>query len=76
MQRSLKANSITQSMSRKGECHDNAVAENFFNTLKTELISQQTYQTRVSLAEPIDQPTTLREYKSMIVARYSQPCFV
>jgi transposase InsO family protein len=29
MQRSLKANSITQSMSRKGECHDNAVAENF-----------------------------------------------
>jgi transposase InsO family protein len=44
MQRSLKANSITQSMSRKGECHDNAVAENFFNTLKTELISQQTYQ--------------------------------
>jgi transposase InsO family protein len=42
MQRSLKANSITQSMSRKGECHDNAVAENFFNTLKTELISQQT----------------------------------
>jgi transposase InsO family protein len=33
-------------MSGKGECHDNAVAESFFNTLKTELISQQTYQTR------------------------------
>ncbi len=32
--------------SRKGECHDNAVAENFFNTIKTELINQQTYQTR------------------------------
>jgi transposase InsO family protein len=34
----FKANSITQSMSGKGECHDNAVAESFFNTLKTELI--------------------------------------
>lgn len=33
-------------MSRKGECHDNAVAESFFNTLKTELINQQTYQTK------------------------------
>ncbi|SMN13811.1 Mobile element protein [Bathymodiolus heckerae thiotrophic gill symbiont] len=33
-------------MSRKGERHDNAVAERFFNTLKTELINQQTYQTR------------------------------
>ncbi len=39
-------NNITQSMSRKGECHDNAVAESFFNTLKTELVNQETYQTR------------------------------
>jgi transposase InsO family protein len=29
-------------MSKKGECYDNAVAESFFNTLKTEFISQQT----------------------------------
>jgi len=42
----FKTNNITQSMSRKGECHDNAVAERFFNTIKTELINQQTYQTR------------------------------
>ncbi|SMM99156.1 Mobile element protein [uncultured Candidatus Thioglobus sp.] len=33
-------------MSRKGECYDNAVAESFFNTLKTELVNQHTYQTR------------------------------
>jgi transposase InsO family protein len=33
-------------MSKKGEYHDNAVAECFFNTLKIELINQQTYQTR------------------------------
>jgi len=42
----FKPNNITQSMSRKGECYDNAVAESFFNTIKTELASQQTYQTR------------------------------
>ena len=42
----FKTNNIIQSMSRKGKCHDNAVAESFFNTLKTELINQQTYQTR------------------------------
>jgi putative transposase len=44
--KSFKANNITESMSRKGECHDNTVAERFFNTLKTELINQQTYQNR------------------------------
>ena len=31
-------NTITQSMSRAGSCHDNAVAESWFATLKTELI--------------------------------------
>ena len=35
----LKKNShIKQSMSRKGNCWDNAVAESFFKTLKTELV--------------------------------------
>lgn len=42
----FKVNNVTQSMSRKGECRDNAVAESFFNTIKTELISQHDYQTR------------------------------
>lgn len=42
----FEKNNITQSMSRKGTCHDNAVAESFFNTIKTELIAQKTYQTR------------------------------
>ncbi|PHS30082.1 MAG: hypothetical protein COA95_10035 [Methylophaga sp.] len=32
-------------MSAKGNCHDNAVAESFFNTLKTELINGKIYQT-------------------------------
>ena len=33
-------------MSRKGDCWDNAVAESFFKTIKTELIYQNTYFTR------------------------------
>jgi transposase InsO family protein len=41
----FKPNNITQSMSRKGECYDNAVAESFFKTIKTELINKQDYQT-------------------------------
>jgi len=34
----LKKNGFIQSMSRKGNCWDNAVAESFFHTLKTQLI--------------------------------------
>jgi transposase InsO family protein len=37
-QRKLKENGITQSMSRKATCLDNAVMENFFGVLKTELL--------------------------------------
>ena len=41
-----KHKTITQSMSRKGNCWDNAVAESFFKTLKVELIYHNKYQTR------------------------------
>ena len=34
----VKRNRIVQSMSRKGNCWDNAVAESFFKSLKAELI--------------------------------------
>lgn len=37
---------ISQSMRAKGNCYDNAVAESFFKTLKTELIYQNHYNTR------------------------------
>ena len=33
----IKDHKIVQSMSKKGDCWDNAVAESFFHTLKTEL---------------------------------------
>jgi len=37
---------IQQSMSRKGDCWDNAPMESFFHTLKTELIMHCDYKTR------------------------------
>lgn len=39
----LQGAGITQSMSRKGNCLDNAVAENFFGHFKEEFIRQQTF---------------------------------
>jgi len=34
------------SMSKKGDCHDNAVAESFFSSLKTELVDHEDYRTK------------------------------
>lgn len=42
----LKACGIRCSMSRKGDCWDNAVAESFFHTLKVELVRGKLYDTR------------------------------
>lgn len=45
-QKMLKAYGLICSMSRKGNCWDNAIAESFFHTIKTELIYTERYQTR------------------------------
>ncbi len=45
-QKLLNDNDFTCSMSRKGNCWDNAVAESFFHTLKTELTHHEDFQTR------------------------------
>lgn len=45
-QRVLAANGITCSMSRRGDCWDNAAMESFFSTLKTERVSRKTYANR------------------------------
>jgi putative transposase len=42
----LRANNLEHSMSRRRNCHDNAVAESFFNLLKRERIRRRTYKTR------------------------------
>jgi transposase InsO family protein len=45
----LDAHGIAVSMSRKGNCWDNAVAESFFATLKNELIYRRRWHTREEL---------------------------
>ena len=43
---SLEAKGITRSMSRKGDCRDNGVAESFFASLKKELVYRERFRTR------------------------------
>jgi transposase InsO family protein len=45
-QRLLRAHGIEPSMSRRGDCWDNAVAESFFATLKTELVVDAQWRSR------------------------------
>jgi len=49
----LKAFAFIQSMSRKGNCYDNAVAESFFHTLKTEHVYEYRYETRAEARQSI-----------------------
>jgi putative transposase len=54
----LRQHGLVASMSRKGDCWDNAVAESFFATLRAELVDDERYDTRAtataSLADYID----------------------
>jgi transposase InsO family protein len=45
-QRQLVQTGLVASMSRKGNCYDNAVVESFFSTLKNELVHERDYHTR------------------------------
>jgi len=42
----MKANNLEPSMSRRGNCHDNAVAESFFATFKKRVTQRKVYSTR------------------------------
>lgn len=44
--RRLETLQITASMSRKGNCYDNAVVESFFSTVKNDLVHGRDYRTR------------------------------
>ncbi|WP_184629284.1 IS3 family transposase [Pedobacter cryoconitis] len=54
-QQLLKTHGITQSMSRKGNCLDNAIIENFFGTLKSELFYLTEYQSTDQLKKDIEE---------------------
>ena len=49
----LAEHGILQSMSRKGDCWDNACVESFFKTLKVELVGSTIYRTRVEAQKAI-----------------------
>ena len=51
----LKEKGINQSMSRKGNCLDNAIIENFFGTLKSELFYIQKFKSVEELKREIKQ---------------------
>ena len=52
-QNHLKEKGLQQSMSRKGNCLDNAVAENFFGILKSEMYHNETFKDVNELIENI-----------------------
>jgi len=49
----LEANNLKSSMSRRGNYHDNAVAESFFQLLKRERIKRKIYAIRVLARQDI-----------------------
>jgi putative transposase len=49
----LKLHGITASMSRKGNCYDNAFVESFFRTLKVELVYERQFRTRAEAKSAI-----------------------
>ncbi|MCD5323999.1 MULTISPECIES: IS3 family transposase [Pontibacillus] len=53
--KTLAEKGIVQSMSRKGNCHDNAVIENFFSIFKTEFLYNQTFENLEDFKQKMDQ---------------------
>lgn len=51
----LSRHGLVASMSRKGDCWDNAVAESFFGTLKTELVDHELYATQEAATRSIEE---------------------
>jgi len=51
----LEEHGITQSMSRKGNCYDNAVMENFFGLLKSELLYLEEFEDVEALKKALEE---------------------
>lgn len=54
-QKQLASHGLIQSMSRKGNCLDNAVAENFFGLLKTEMYHRQQFENADELIAKLEE---------------------
>ncbi|WP_334073522.1 MULTISPECIES: IS3 family transposase [Paenibacillus] len=62
-QQALKEHGVTQSMSRKGNCYDNAVIESFFGTLKSEFLYMQEFENIDQFKAELDQYITYYNHK-------------
>ena len=56
-------NNITQSMSRKGNCWDNAVMERFFRSLKTERLNYQSFANHYEVVQNVESYIYFYNYK-------------
>ena len=54
-QKALKTKNIVQSMSRKGNCLDNAMAENFFGIMKSELLYAENFESSEAFMKALDE---------------------
>ena len=52
--RRLKERGVVQSMSRKGNCLDNALAESFFGTMKSELLYARKFESPDEFVKALD----------------------
>ncbi len=66
-QKSLEQHNIKQSMSRKGNCLDNAVMENFFGLLKSELLYLQEFESMKHFEQELDDYIYYYNHKRMRV---------
>ncbi|MEH7252675.1 IS3 family transposase, partial [Neobacillus niacini] len=64
-QKTLEQHQITQSMSRKGNCLDNAVMENFFGLLKSELLYLQEFESIEHFERELDDYIYYYNHKRM-----------
>jgi transposase InsO family protein len=69
-------NSITQSISRKGNCWDNAAMERFFKSLKTERLNHQSFANHYEVVQNVESYIYFYNYKRIHSAiGYMTPAF-
>lgn len=62
-QRLLAEHNITQSMSRKGNCMDNGIMENFFGRLKVEMYYGEKFESPMGFIEKLEEVHSLLQQR-------------